>query len=95
MASKVCALAVVRVGVLVVLAYAGAIEIDTGEEAFGAGVGEQFGVHFPVGGSLSVTAHRARGGGGIGADLEFVLEQVLEAPIVDRNQDQVSGLRAD
>ena len=77
------------------LAYAGAVEIDAGKEALGAGVAEQLGVHLPVGGSCAGAAHRSGGCGGVSADFEFILEQILHAAVIDGNEDQIGGLTAE
>ena len=87
--------AIVKLGVFLVLAYAGAVEIDAGKEALGAGVAEQLGVHLPVGGSCAGAAHRSGGCGGVSADFEFVLEQILHAAVIDGNEDQIGGLTAE
>src|ERR1700679_4184822 len=87
--------AVFRTGVVLVLREDGTVEIEAGEEALGAGVGEELGVELPVSPRLGVAAHRAGRCSSVGAELDFVLEHVLQAILIHRNQHQVSGLTAD
>ena len=92
---KVLGLAEVDLRVFLVLGDGGSVEVDAGEEALGAGVAEQFGVHLPVGGGLGAAPDGAGSGRGVAADLELVLEQILQAAVIDGDQDQVRGLSAD
>src|SRR5579863_9020328 len=81
--------------VLGVLAHAGAVEIDAGEEPLAARVGEQLCSHLPVGRGLGIASHRAGGCGGVGANLELVLEQILKAALIHCDQHEVGRLAAD
>src|SRR5208337_2018614 len=85
----------VNLGVIPVLAHAGAVEVDAGKQALVARVAEQLGVHLPIGRGLAGATHRSGCGRGVATDFELVLQQVLDAAIVNGYQDEVSGLAAD
>src|ERR1700761_4580504 len=88
-------LAVVCIGVGVVLAYGSAIKIDTCEEALGTRVGQQLGIELPVCGGFAIAANGAGSGGGVCADLELALEQILKTFFIYGNENEIRGLAAD
>src|SRR6185437_5476576 len=91
---EVVRLAVENLGIFLVLSHAGAVKGDAGEDSFAARVAQQFGVHLPVGGCLAAASHRSGGGRGVGADFEFVLQQILKAALVNGDEDERCRLAA-
>lgn len=90
----VVVVSVIDVSVALVLAYRSAIEIDAGENAFTARIGEEFGIHIRRGVGLRVAADRSSSSRGVTANLELALEQCLHAILVHRHQHQIRSLRA-
>src|SRR5580692_9935556 len=86
--------AIVDLGVITVLAHNGAVKIDTCKQALASRISQEFGVHFPIGGCLTVAPNGTSRSCRIAANLEFVLEQVLEAVLVHSHQHEISGLAA-
>src|SRR5580658_3843840 len=71
--------AVELVGIFGILAYRCAVEVNAHKEAVAAGIGEKLRIQFPVGRGFCIAAHRAGRCSGIGADLEFALQEVLHS----------------
>src|SRR6185437_830240 len=87
--------AVLQLHVVVIVVQDRAVEGDAGEEALGAGVGEELGVELPVGPGLGVATDRTSRGCRVSADLELVPEHVLQALLVHGDENEVGGLTAD
>lgn len=77
---------------VVVGAEGGAFEGDTGEQATGAGVGEDFGAHGGIGGGGGIAAFGSGGGGGIGSEFDFAGEDAFGAAGVHDEEDEIGGL---
>ena len=86
---------VVGFGVLDVLVDDVAIEVDAGEEALVAGVGEEAGIGELGGGGLRVATDGAGGYGDVAAELDLVMQETLCAVVGDGYEDEVGGLAAD
>jgi hypothetical protein len=84
-----------HIGVFAVLAYGDAVQIDACKDSPAARPGEQFSSHADVGAGLRIASYGTRGGGCIRADLEFIAEKILQAPVVRRDEHQVGTLTAD
>src|ERR1700761_583343 len=86
---------VLRLHIVVVVVEDRAVKGDTGEEALRARIGEELGVELPVSAGLGVTADGTCRRRSISANLELVLQHVLKALLVHRDQNQVGSLSAD
>src|SRR6202012_5419738 len=83
--------AVLQRHVVVVVVEDGTIERDASEEAFGPRVGEELGVELPVSTGLGVAPDGTGGSGCISADLELVLQHILEALLVHGDEEEAGG----
>jgi hypothetical protein len=86
---------IVVAGVVLVLVDDVAGEVDAGKDAFAAGVGENLCIGQFSGGGLRIAAYGAGGYGCVATELELVVEEVLEAIMIHRDQDEVCRLTAD
>ncbi len=70
-------------------------EVDAGEEALGARVGEELGIGEFGGGGLGVAADGTGGRGDVTAQLQLVVEDIVGGFAVDADEDEIGGLTAD
>ena len=88
------AAAVVGAGVVLVLVDYVSGEVDAGEDALAARVGEEAGVGKFSCGGLRVASDGTGGDGCVAAELDLIVEKALEAVVSGSDEDEVSGLAA-
>jgi len=85
---------VIRFGVIDVLVDYVAVEVDAGEEALIAGVGEEASIGQFGGGCLGVTTDGAGSYGDVCAQLELVMQETLGTLVGNRYEDKIGSLAA-
>src|SRR3984885_11247697 len=70
-------------------------QIDAREETLGTRIGQELCIQLPVRAGLRVAAHGTSRSSGVAAQLDLVLQQVLEALLIHRNNNEIGGLAAD
>jgi len=77
---------------LLVGADVGSVESGSDEDSLGAGVGEDAGVHLPVGVGAGVAADGSGGDSGVSADLPVGGQELFGALVVHEEHDEINAL---
>src|ERR1700733_2673627 len=70
-------------------------QIDAREETLGTRIGQQFCIQLPIRAGLRVAAHGTGRSSDVAAQLNLVLQQVLEALLIHRDNHGIGSLAAD